>query len=141
MKKFSFIVLASLLLSLNGCDSDNERANIPFVYVNERVNVESIVNKDLWRSGGHVTLNAGYRGIIIVNEGGDNFHAFERACTFDAEKECAIVEMDDSELYLIDHCCNSSFDFAGNPIGGPATIPLLEYTTYREGDFLVIVNE
>lgn len=141
MKKTYLILLLFSFPILNGCESDNVRADIPFVYVYEEVNLNSILNKDLWRAGGHITLDAGYKGIIIVNEGGETFHAFERACTFDTEEDCSIVEMDESELFLIDHCCNSSFDFGGNPMGGPANIPLLEYKTYRDGDFLKVVNE
>jgi len=129
------------LLLMGSCESDIPRPDIPFVFVREEVNINSIQHKELWNAGGFTTIPGGYKGIIIYNEGGNTYRAFERACTFDPKADCSLIEIDDSRLFMVDSCCSSTFDFSGIPTGGPASIPLLEYETYQDGNFLVISNE
>ena len=132
------------LLSFSSCKNENPRADIPFRFVREEINLGSIQNQALWNVGGHIYIeNAGYKGIIVIHKSTDIYVAFERACTYDPKESCALVEMDDSQLFLIDHCCKSTFNFDGIPTGGAASIPLVEYRTFRDGNsnFLVISNE
>lgn len=137
-----FNITLTLLLGFGSCQNENPRVDIPFRFVNEQIPINSIQYQKLWNPGGHVLLpGAGYKGIIVVNAGGNIYKAYERACTFDPRAECSLIEMDETELFLIDHCCNSSFNLQGIPIGGPASIPLLEYQTIIDGNMLIISNE
>ena len=143
--RVSALLLAMALMALlffGACSNENPRVDIPFRFVNEQIPINSIQYQKLWNPGGYAILPAaGYKGIIVVNVGGNTYKAYERACTFDPRAECSLIEMDDTELFMIDHCCNSSFNLQGAPIGGPASIPLLEYQTVIEGNMLIIVNE
>ena len=141
MVKWIIIFLFVSALSLISCDSENFTSTVPHVFVNEQIPLQSAQYKELWNVGGFVTLDAGYKGIIVYRESSSSYRAFERACSYDTKADCAIVDIDDSELFLIDKCCKSTFNFGGIPTGGPATAPLLEYQTVVDGDFLKIVNE
>jgi len=48
--------------------------------------------------------------------------------------------VDQSTLFLIDTCCNSTFDFNGFPTGGPATLPLRQYKTFLNLNLLTITS-
>jgi hypothetical protein len=52
------------------------------------------------------------------------------------------VNIDPSSLYMIDPCCNSTFDFnTGMPSGGVAWRPLRQYRTRFNGTDLTITDE
>lgn len=137
-----WILIFCTLFIFSSCENENPRADIPFRFVHEEINVSSIQYQALWNAGGYIILsNAGYKGILLRHEGGNVYTAFERACTYDPRESCAIVEMDESQLFLIDRCCNSTFDLSGNPSGGPASIPLVRYNTFLDQNILTISNE
>jgi len=93
--------------------------------------------------GGYAYIEgAGLRGIILYREGENSFRAYERACPHHAEEDCAVVQVDGSSLYLIDRCCKSTFNFSdGQPTGGPAQRPLLQYRIEITGTTLKISDE
>lgn len=139
--KFRLFVFFLLLIFSSCREEHNLPADIPFQFVHEEINLNSIQYQELWNPGGYIYIpNAGYKGIIVINQGGA-YKAFERACTYDPRESCSLVEMDDSQLFFIDRCCKSTFTLDGIPSGGPASVPLVEYKTIRNGDFLTIVNE
>jgi len=131
----------SLILFASSCEQESNGPKIPFVPVYEEIAYQSVAYKDLWNLNGHIEIDdAGYKGIIVFNQGGNVFRAFEQACSYDPLESCSKVVVDDSGLFLIDKCCNSTFDFSGIPTGGPAFRPLLEYNTRIEGNFLIVYN-
>jgi nitrite reductase/ring-hydroxylating ferredoxin subunit len=93
--------------------------------------------------GGYVYIEgAGLRGVILYRSGENAYIAFERACPHHPEESCAIVQVDGSSLYMIDHCCKSTFNFSdGQPTGGPAQRPLLQYRIEITGPTLKISDE
>ena len=130
---FSFLFIS--------CDNQDNGAIIPFVPVYEQIDYNSIINKELWNTGGYKEINdAGYKGLIIYRESSNNFRVFDQACSYDPLESCSKVVVDESGLFLIDKCCNSTFNFSGIPTGGPAFKPLLEYNTHIEGNFLIVSN-
>ena len=129
-----------LSLGLAGCEENQPQTQIPFALVDETINLNNFEFLALKTIGGYVTYDAGVRGIIIYRESASVYKVFERNCTFQPLDNCARINIDDSGLFLIDPCCQSKFSFLGNPFEGPAYIPLLEYRTTLDNNYLIITN-
>jgi hypothetical protein len=97
----------------------------------------------LQTDGGYKSINTGgVRGIIIYRVNSTTYYAYERNCSFQPSGACATVDVHSSGLFMIDTCCNSSFGFTdGNPTGGPAWRPLLQYRTQLSGQTLTITDD
>jgi len=138
------IVLSFLLISISSCNEEIPDEIIPYAYVNLELNLNLIQYQELRNIGGYLYIDpiegAGYKGIIIYHEGNDVYKAFERACSYDPRANCDPVVVDESGIFMIHKCCNSSFNFNGNPTGGPASLDLLQYRTYVDGIYLKINN-
>jgi len=92
--------------------------------------------------GGFVYMEGGLKGIILYRANENSYLAFERACPHHPSAGCAIVQVDVSSLFMIDHCCNSSFNFSdGYPTGGPAERPLIQYRVDQNANVLKISDE
>ena len=133
-----FLLAVLLLLPLTACDEQPEEAFIPPVFVNEDLNLNNIEYNALRQPGGYVYLDAGFRGIIVYRGNGGMYLAFERACTYDPRSSCAPVSVDESTLFMVHTCCTSTFNFNGDPTGGPARLPLRRYSAVVEGSYLYI---
>jgi hypothetical protein len=83
----------------------------------------------------------GVRGVIIHRVNASTYVTYERNCSYQPNDACATVNIDMTNLFMIDPCCNSTFDLAtGNPTGGPAWRPLRKYETYFTGFELTITD-
>lgn len=142
MNRLIRLLTFGLLMTVTGgCnDSDDDSNQIPFVIVDEIINLNNFEFLPLKTLGGFVTIDAGVRGIIIYRESNSVYRAFERNCSYQPRNSCADVEVDQSGLFLVDPCCTSRFNFEGFPIKGPATRPLLEYQSSLSGNTLRIGN-
>ena len=138
---FILVVLTGVL---SGCDPAENITNIPNIPFQTQVNLNDIDFQRLRQPNGYALLpenEAGYKGVIIYTpDGSSTYYAFERACTFDPTEPCETVEVDDSELFLVDKCCGSTFDWNGNVQGGPAQRQLLRYNIARQNNILIISN-
>ncbi|MCD4736819.1 MAG: hypothetical protein K8R53_12305 [Bacteroidales bacterium] len=134
-----FTIITLFIVLLSGCKKEDDAGDIPGVYVNFVIYPNSI---DYITAGGYKYINhQGYRGIIVYRIDLYNFMAYDRTCTYDPEKECAIVEVELSGITAVDSCCMSKFNLIdGSPFDGPATIPLKQYKTNFDGNQLVIYN-
>jgi nitrite reductase/ring-hydroxylating ferredoxin subunit len=133
---FAFQLVAS-------CKSDAPVAVIPYVFVYEEINLNDINYQNLKQPNGYAYVqNAGVRGILLVADGNNNYTAFDRACPYHPQEECAQVSMHSSGFYIEDSCCGSTFgtDY-GAPTGGPARQSLRQYSTFVDGNYLIISNE
>lgn len=137
----SFISAIILMFFISSCGKETAPDRIPYAYVSVDINLLNLQYQDLRRDGGYIYLSEGYRGIIVYRESANRYRAFERACSFDPRSECEPVEVDSSGLFMIHRCCKSTYDFRGYPTGGPATLPLREYFTFIDGDYLLIRSE
>ncbi|MDO9510546.1 MAG: hypothetical protein Q7J34_02195 [Bacteroidales bacterium] len=128
--KLGVILFFILFVLPFGC-SDSEDSPIPTVYVNFTINPASIQYNNLNIPGNYATLNGGYRGIIVFHFIQDQYIAYERTCTFDSEKACSKLIVDNSGLIAEDTCCGSKFLLTdGSPLeGSPATRALKRYNT------------
>jgi len=91
--------------------------------------------------GGWVYITGGSRGIIVYRKSQDEFVALDRHCTYEPEKTCGIVQVDSSNILLVDSCCSSKFLITDGSVNkGPATVPLREYLTEYDGNKLRVYN-
>lgn len=143
LKKFEcigiYIALAGLFASV-GCQSDNFYDTIPYVLVDTTINLSNLQYEELRQDGGHVQILGGYKGIIIYREDANTYKAFEKASPYRTDEACGEIFVDQSGLFMYEGCNNSIFDFNGNPAGGVANIPLRQYGTQLDGNYLHIFN-
>jgi hypothetical protein len=114
---------------------------IPYVFVEIDINLNQTDYLDLRRDGGFVYVLGGLKGIIIYRVNGSQYLAFEQTSPVNPSLACAIVQVDDAGLFMIDHCSLATFDFAGNPSNGISPYPLKQYTTILDDNWLYIRSE
>ncbi|MBS1557282.1 MAG: hypothetical protein JST69_01040 [Bacteroidetes bacterium] len=132
--KIYWIVAAVLLL----CNAQ-VHAQVMFPEIN--VNLTYPQFQRLKTDGGFVYLEGGLKGIILYRAGENLFNAYDRACPHHPASGC-VVQVDGSTLFMVDRCCNSSFSFPdGQPTGGPAQRPLIQYRIELTGNTLKISDE
>ncbi len=134
------IALAGLLASA-ACQSDNIYDTIPYVLVDTTINLNNLQYEKLRQDKGYVEILGGYKGIIIYRESANNYKAFEKASPYRTDEACGEIFVDQSRLYMYEGCNNSVFDFNGYPAGGVANIPLRQYATALDGNYLHIFSD
>ena len=89
--------------------------------------------------GGSLTINRGYRGIIITRISFVDFVAFDCACPNDND-ERLLPDATWGNTILTCPACHSSFNaLDGTPLDGAATPCLLyQYSTHFDGQYLAI---
>ena len=132
-----------LLILLTSCNRERQQP-IPYIYVNYTVYLNNPSNSHLRVPGGHSVIEGqGNHGIFLYRRtlgDSDDFVAYDRTCSNEPLGNC-IVELDDSEFYLVCPCCSSKFSvFDGYPAEGPAKWPLKEYQTSLGSNTLRIYN-
>jgi hypothetical protein len=140
------LLLAGAFIQGTSCGSSDMSESdvpVPFVPFNEIVINLSLPTYNRLRSdGGYVYIDGGVRGMILYRQDATTYLAFERNCTFRPNDACATVEVHSSTLYMTDECCKSIFRFPdGEANGGPASRPLIQYSTSLRGSELTIVDE
>ena len=139
MRRGSLSFLLLLLITLS-CNQDRVDDPIPYrAFPNIIITITSYPS--LFSDGGYILVNdGGVRGIILYRKNSTTYYAFERNCTFQPNDACATVDIHASTLFMQDACCGSSFNFDGNPTGGPAWRPLQRYETLLSGNTLTITD-
>lgn len=131
-------------LFIASCEPQLVDEPIPFVAFNDIVlDINFPENNALRNPGGFRALpRGGVRGIILYRTQASRFAAFERNCSFRPQDACSTVEPHVAGLFMQCNCCNSTFDFeTGNPTGGPAWRPLLQYRVQQAGSVITITDE
>ena len=139
----AFGLMLIFFLFIISCSQDLSDDEIPPAQFPDIVlNLSLPSNIDLAKKGGIKLLNSeGVRGIIVYCEEVGTYHAYERTCSFRPNDACATVNVDPSNLFMIDPCCNSTFNFTtGMPTGGSAWRPLRKYQTIANGSELIITQ-
>ena len=133
-----YFILISLMIFLASCDKEEEKSEIPYVYVNFVIYPNTI---DFIPEGGYVTTTGGYKGLIIYRPFSDQFMVFERACPFDPLEDDARVYVEDNGVIAVDSVCGSRFLLTdGSPIEGPAKRALKQYRSRYDGYSLQVSN-
>ncbi|GAB3733315.1 hypothetical protein GCM10027594_15040 [Hymenobacter agri] len=140
------LVLGGLLASC-GSKTDTQ-PQIPYAPVNLSLSLAAQEYAPLRFDNGAVTIpakgpagNGGVKGVIVVRQSAGTFLAFERNCPYRPYDACATVSLDrNSKLFMRDSCCTSQFDLKGQVTGGPAPLPLKQYSVSVQGSLLSITN-
>lgn len=137
----AFSLLCLLLLLLSACGTEEEpQSAIPYAPVYMEINLDDLRYQNL-HTAGWVYLQGGLRGIVLIKESDSRYLAFERTCPYQPQETCALIDMHNTGIYLHDEdCCGSRFDLRGQVLNGPASQPLRQYATARNGIYLVISN-
>lgn len=137
-----FLAFAFLLFNIN-CGKDKQADSlIPYVLVNFSFNVTGVNYNNVNIPGNWTYVTGGYRGIIIYHIIGDDYMAYERTSpvNFPNDFSCR-VNVDESGIIAVDNCSGSKFILLdGSPYEGPATLPLKQYHTRLEGQYLHVFN-
>jgi hypothetical protein len=113
----------------------------PATFADISINLSQPAYLALNSDGGSLDMDGGVRGLIVHRKNATTYLAFERNCSYQPNAACATVDVHSSTFFMLDSCCGSSFDFDGNPTGGPAWRPLRQYQTYLVGNELTITDE
>ncbi|MEQ9441273.1 MAG: hypothetical protein RIG62_19675 [Cyclobacteriaceae bacterium] len=132
------LFLLCIFCYLSACESDALYDTIPYVFVDETINLNNQEYLALQRDGGFVEIIGGWKGILIYRENANTYRAFEKASPHRTDEVCAEIFVDPSGFFLKEGCDNSVYDFQGNPAGGVSQLPLRQYATQLEGRFLHI---
>ncbi len=114
---------------------------IPYVFVEIDINLNNTEFVDLQKDGGFVYILGGVRGIIIYRKDLSTYKAFERNSPVNPASACAVLDVDESGLFIVDPCSQAIFDFDGNPINGISPFPLRQYITILDNNWLYIRSE
>ncbi|GAA4027811.1 hypothetical protein GCM10022409_09790 [Hymenobacter glaciei] len=140
------LALSGLLVAC-GSKSDAQ-PQIPYAPVNISISTAAQEYAPLRFDNGAVSIpargpagNGGVKGVIVVRQSAGIFLAFERNCPYQPYDACATVSLDrNSRLFMRDSCCTSQFDLKGQVTGGPAPLPLKQYSVSVQGNLLSITN-
>ena len=143
------LVAPVCLLLAAACGSNADvQPQIPYAPVNLSLSLAQQEYAQLRFDNGAVSLpakgpagNGGVKGVIVVRQSGGIFLAFERNCPYRPYDACATVSLDrNSRQFMRDSCCNSQFDLRGQITGGPAPLPLKQYSVSVQGNQISITN-
>jgi hypothetical protein len=137
------LVLGTMVLFFSSCAPDLSDDQIPYVQFSDIViNLNLPAYVSLKFDKGYAYVGGGVRGIILYRKDMATYIAYERNSSFHPNEACATVEVHNSNLYMIDICSNSTFDFnTGIPTNGPAITPLRRYVVNLNGFELTITDE
>jgi hypothetical protein len=138
------LIILGLLSGISGCSNDNFVAEIPMATFDDIfINLDLPAYQQLDVQGYvYVSVGGGSNGIILYKNSPTDYNAYERTCSYDPFSALAIVEVVPSNTSMIDYNCNSYFGFEqGQPQGGPAFLPLRQYTVFQDGRTLTITDE
>jgi hypothetical protein len=127
---------------LISCGSDEQTDSpIPFATFSPIVINTSLPSYNALQVDNNFVIlqNEGVRGIIVYRENSTTFRAFERICSLQPDSPCS--NLDVTALFMRDPCCESMFNFKGEPTGGGlAWRPLLQYQIQVSGTTLTITD-
>jgi Rieske Fe-S protein len=133
------LIAAFILLALS-CGKD-DRFEFPYIPINLSLGISS----HLGNLGPNMSMfwpGYGVQGLIIYQDSDNQFTVYDRACTYESDHSCAVVE-DQSFLEVMEcPCCKSRYLLPeeADPISGPTSHPLVRYSSFIDGGFLRIIN-
>ncbi|MEI7500854.1 MAG: hypothetical protein WCK84_10460 [Bacteroidota bacterium] len=136
-----FLISGIIFFLTGSCKKEEQQTEIPYVYVNIRLNPNGTEYIHLNVVNGWETVYGGYNGLLIFRKAINEFVAFERACPYDPLTTGAKIVVDKSEITCYCPVCESKFIMTdGTPYDGPSYFPLKQYQTVYDGNMLYISN-
>ncbi|MCG8476840.1 MAG: hypothetical protein MI784_15350 [Cytophagales bacterium] len=132
--------------SLQACSQDDMEQGVPFVLVNETVNLRSPLYANLKVKKWAYLPDAGARGILLVKDNDFTYRAYDRFCPYRIEdSDCGLVEANPlgAGLDFVCNCggCKSTFSWHnGAPRSGPAKRMLQKYKVTMLTDGLIRIT-
>jgi len=122
------IVCLIILGTISGCKKDDNQ-QIPLVPVDINLNLDLPTYSILNSVGNYIYITGGSNGIVVYNNGPEDFVALDRHCPYRVD-DFERVEVDSTNIILVDPECGSRFSLLdGSLIEGPATTSLQRYQT------------
>ena len=142
MWRVSLIFLIGVL-AFPSCSSDPVDDPIPYdTFTPVTLNLSLPEYVSLHTNGGWKYYDdVGVRGVIIYRASATTYRVFERTCSYQPNNACATIDVHQSQIYMYDPCCGSTFDFEGKATGNPAWRPLLQYEAIVSGTNLTISDQ
>ena len=134
-----FLSLAFLPLSCH----EKDRFQFPYVHLNLYAGLYSDLASLGIGSFGFYFDDAGLNGLIIYRDYNDEYHVFDRTCTYEPEFNCAVVRDTANSFLLECPCCGSQYFIDQDEayvFKGPARYSLVRYNSFIEGTNLHITN-
>jgi len=149
MKAKLLLLLASA--SILWAESCTRTANepIPTGPVNITLDLNLADYQALIVPGNFVYVEGGVKGVLVMHDYDDNWHAFERTCAWEPLNACSKIWVDTAGIQLrcgnptgsgFVKCCESQYYFNGFPSKGPARGSLARYRISRIGNLLQVYN-
>lgn len=137
---FSVIILFSIAF-LFSCKKETEENPVPNKYVNFTLYLNDPEFQDLKIPGNYIFVHQGTNEIVIYRLSMDDFVAYDRVCTYEADPNC-LVYADSSGATLECSCCKSKFLLIDGTVNsGLARHSLRQYyVTYDGGDYIHVSN-
>ena len=140
----TILICIFILASTYGC-KDDYNSQVPYVYVDMNFPSSNYIELDI--PGGAIYIkNAGFGGIIIVNNFGDSTNpllAFDATCTFEVSSTARVEVKDMGSGIATCPKCGSQFMIFGSngsPIKGPAIEPLKQYQALNTNGRIIVRN-
>lgn len=138
------MILFLAIITLVACSSsapDNNN-NLPYIPVNETINLNSPQYINLQVPGGWAYAPGGLRGLIIYNFNGTDFVAFDRACPHLSPSESCSQMIVESSIKMICPCDDTEFNIiTGAPLTTGINFAAREYrATLISASTLTISN-
>ena len=103
---------------------------VPYVYVNQYINISLPSYSSLNAVGGWIYITGGSKGIIVYRQSFDQFSAYDRHCTYNANNPCGKASVDSTNSFVECSCDGSQYQlYDGLVIQGPALYSLKPYQT------------
>ena len=140
MKRAACILLLSLCIT-SSCKKD-KNSTLSGGYVDAYIYMNDPSAIALNAVGGWLYYSGGLKGIIVYRRTQDEFLAYDRACTYDTNASCALVEVEANGTFGVDSCCGSRYNIYNSGIveHGPATQALIMYHTSFDGSVVHVYN-
>ena len=125
------------------CKDDYVDGNtlLPNVTVNFTVNLLLPEGNELQTAGYKTFPDKGIKGVIIFNNGLDNFTAFDLACPHIPIQDCSTMTFNQTDLYLKCPCDDEKFSkLDGSPQNSEIQFAARSYVVTKNGNTLYIRN-
>ncbi len=140
MRKFFFAIIT--ILAFSNCTNNSQNNDIlPYVVVNETINLSLPAYVNLTVPGGWAYTSGGVNGIIIYNISGTQFKSYERSAPHISPSSCSQMVVENS-IRMKCPCDDSEFNILnGAPLTDGISFSAREYlVTNLNGTVLRITN-
>ena len=139
MKKYFLLLIAfPMLFSCSTNSTNNNNPNLPNYSVNLDINMNLPQYSNLKFMSNAVYISGqGVRGIIVFNNSGTTYNAFDAACPNQALSSCSTMTV--NGIYAVCACDNAEYSlFSGQSTG--KQYPLKQYRVEVNGNLLHVFN-